>query len=299
MVLLSYALFPILLSITLHIQRTQNKYYKTKYFNSAVLALCGAFFLLLLNINKINIENFEFVKDYKFYIAQLIQITSIIIQIKVRKHNENNLTICYFVNFLTIALIPFVSIFLMFLFEFKDTLEVEYKSLYHVLGLSLSLVLLSILFYIDKFKSKSINKVNWLIAGLFFSSFSIVFTTKLMQEYNATNYMIISSIINLIVFFLLASFKEEIYNNEFRKSLFSNKSDYIRLSLFYCGSLSLNIFIISNLPVEYYSIMRSVGIIFVNYIYSYYYDNINLVNIKDLTILSIIIMVLLFFTLNF
>lgn len=298
MVFFSYALFPFLLFITLHIQKIQNKYYKFKYFNSALLAATGTSFLLFLNFENLTLENFQFLKDYKFYIAQAFSIFFIIIQIKIRKYNEENLTICYFVNFLSIAIIPFVSIFLMYIFEFKNTLEIEYKSFYHVIGLSASLFILSTLFYIDKLRNKSIKKVNWLITAFIIGSFATVFSSKLMQEYDPTNYMIVATIINFIAFITIFSAKEAKDYFELKKSLILNKNSYFIMAGFYCISLNINIFIISNIPAEYYSIIRNVGIILMNYFYSYYYENVNLINLKDSFILFIIIAVLAFFTMN-
>lgn len=299
MVLFSYLLFPFLLFITLNIQKIQNKHYDFKYFNSAILALFGTAFLLIINFNKLNTEHFQFLKDYKFYIAQFLSIIYIIIQVKTRKYNEHNLNICYFANFLSIAIIPFVSILLMYLFKFENTIEIKYDNFYDVILLSVSLFILSFIFYLDKIKNKSINKINWLFASFLVGAFSVVFSSKLMQEYDPTNYMIVATFLNLIAFLIISFFKEI---NTIKKikslnySLIKHKSNYFFMVLGYCITLNINIFIISNIAAEHYSIVRNVGIILINYFYSYFYEKVNIVNVKDSVVLFLIISVLIIFT---
>ena len=64
----------------------------------------------------------------------------------------------------------------------------------------------------------------------------------------------------------------------------------------YCVTLYINTIIISNIPAEQYSIIRNVGIIIVNYAYTYHYENINLVNWKDSFVLGLMITALIYFT---
>lgn len=296
MVLLSYCLFPLLLLITLHIQKIQNEFYKIKYFNSTFISIVGAFFLSILYFNNFNYSSLSFLGDYRFYLAQFCAIFFMILQIKSRKLNEHNLTICYFVNFLSIAIVPFTSIFIISLFSFKNTIEITYNNQSDVYLLSLSLFVLSLIFYLDKLKKKSVNNVPLLILIFFVGSFSGVFSGKMMQEYNPFIYMTVATIFNIGIFAFISFLKEKKSYSHISSTLVENKKSYLILSIGYCVTLYLNILIISNLPVEYYSIIRNVGIILINYIYAYVVEKINLFNIKDSIILILIIAALIHFT---
>lgn len=291
-----FALFPVLLFITVHIQKIQNEFYKSKYLNSTILSLVGASFLLLMNITKIDYHTFKFLLDYKFYLAQMISIVFMILQFKSRKSNENNLTICYFVNFLSLAIVPFVSIGLMYLFQFKNTLEVEYKSTSDIYLLSLSLFVLATFFYLDKFKHKAVHNVKVLVMVFIFGAVSGVFGSKMMQEYDPINYMMVATFFNLLIFGILSALKEKRKPTDERFINKGNIRKYSFMALGYCVTLYLNTIIISNIPAEQYSIIRNVGIILVNYVYTYYYDKINLVNFKDSFILILMIATLVYFT---
>lgn len=299
--LLALLSFPFLLLITIHVQKIQNKYYKFKYFKSGLIALSGSLFLLSVNIKNINSEEFIFLTDYKFYIAQFMGVLFIVNQVKVRKLNENNLTVVYFIGFLSIALAPFASIFLMYLFDFQNTIEVNYKSFYHVIGLSLSLLILSILFFLNKLKSSDIKGVNLLFLSFLLGSFASIFSAKLMQEHNAINYMITSSIINFLLFIGISTLKE--VNSldkikEITNFIIEDKKSFLFITLGYCIMQILNIFIISNIAAEHYSIIKTIGFVFANYVYSYYIEKTNIINYRDLTILIMIIFSLLFFSLQ-
>lgn len=299
MILLCYWLFPILLSITVHIQKVQNEFYKYKYFNSALLALVGSIFLLFTNINRVDYHDFTFLKDYRFYLSQVISVIFMIVQFKARKANEHNVTICYFVNFLSLAIVPFVSIGLMYLFSFKNTIEVQYDSKIDIYLLSLSLFILAIFFYIDKLKNKSIKGLKILAMAFIFGAVSGVFGSKMMQEYNPVNYMIVATVFNLLVFVILSSLKEhrEVKKVVGHKAMnVTDFKNYLFMVLGYCVTVYINTIIISNIPAEQYSIIRNVGIIIVNYAYTYYYENINLVNLKDSIVLGLMITALIYFT---
>lgn len=296
---LSLTIFPFLLLITIHIQKIQNKYYKFKYFNSSLVAFFGFLFLLSVNHDKIELKEFIFLKDYKFYLAQLIAVFFIIIQIKARKLNENNLTIVYFIGFLSISITPFSSIFLMYVFNFQNTIEVEYKSFYHVIGLSISLIILSILFFLNKLKNRNINGFKVLFLSFLLGSFVSVFSSKLMQEYNAINYMISASVINFSIFIIFSLVKEiKGFDKivELKNLIIVNKKSFLFMTTGYCIMQVLNIFIINNIAAEHYSIIKTIGFVFANYFYSYYIEKINIVNYRDSTILLMIILALLFFT---
>lgn len=299
MVLLCYWLFPILLAVTVHIQKLQNEFYKYKYFNSALLALVGSLFLVITNIARVDYHDFTFLKDYRFYLSQIISVIFMIVQFKSRKLNEHNVTICYFVNFLSLAIVPFVSIGLMHLFSFKNTIEVQYDSESDIYLLSLSLFVLAVFFYIDKLKSKSINGLNVLFMAFIFGAVSGVFGSKMMQEYNPVNYMIVATLFNLLVFIVLSLLKErreEKHNENTRKLNKNDFKNYMFMVMGYCVTLYINTIIISNIPAEQYSIIRNVGIIIVNYAYTYHYENINLVNWKDSFVLGLMITALIYFT---
>jgi hypothetical protein len=299
MVLLCYWLFPILLAVTVHIQKLQNEFYKYKYFNSALLALVGSIFLVITNIARVDYHDFTFLKDYRFYLSQIISVIFMIVQFKSRKLNEHNVTICYFVNFLSLAIVPFVSIGLMHLFSFKNTIEVQYESKSDIYLLSLSLFVLAIFFYIDKLKSKSINGFKVLLMAFVFGAVSGVFGSKMMQEYNPVNYMIVATLFNLLVFIILSLIKEKREKHHDENSRKLNKNDlrnYLFMVMGYCVTIYINTIIISNIPAEQYSIIRNVGIIIVNYAYTYHYENINLVNWKDSFVLCLMITALVYFT---
>lgn len=299
MVLLCYWLFPILLAVTVHIQKLQNEFYKYKYFNSALLALVGSIFLVITNIARVDYHDFTFLKDYRFYLSQIISVIFMIVQFKSRKLNEHNVTICYFVNFLSLAIVPFVSIGLMHLFSFKNTIEVQYESKSDIYLLSLSLFVLAIFFYIDKLKSKSINGFKVLLMAFVFGAVSGVFGSKMMQEYNPVNYMIVATLFNLLVFIILSLIKEKREKHHDENSRKLNKNDlrnYLFMVMGYCVTIYINTIIISNIPAEQYSIIRNVGIIIVNYAYTYHYENINLVNWKDSFVLCLMIAALVYFT---
>lgn len=299
MVLLCYWLFPILLAVTVHIQKLQNEFYKYKYFNSALLALVGSIFLVITNIARVDYHDFTFLKDYRFYLSQIISVIFMIVQFKSRKLNEHNVTICYFVNFLSLAIVPFISIGLMHLFSFKNTIEVQYESKSDIYLLSLSLFVLAIFFYIDKLKSKSINGFKVLFMAFLFGAVSGVFGSKMMQEYNPVNYMIVATLFNLLVFIVLSLIKEKREKHHDESSRKFNKNDlrnYLFMVMGYCVTIYINTIIISNIPAEQYSIIRNVGIIIVNYAYTYHYENINLVNWKDSFVLCLMITALVYFT---
>lgn len=293
---LSLAVFPMMLLSLLHVQRLQNKLYEFKYSNSRLLAIVGFVFLLIINFNNISWNNFSFLMDFKFYLTQIVGTTFMILQIKSRKANENNLTVCYFVNFATIAIIPLVSMIAYYLFEFNNTIEISYDNQYNIYILSAILLILSGIFYADKMKNKSVNNIGLLFAVFIIGAFSSVLGVKMIQEYHPISYMMVSTFSNIIIFSIVLLFKERKKIDRPIDSLMNNKNLYAALCISYCLTMILNMIIATNLASEHYAIIKSVGIIFANYGYTYYMEKVNLFNRRDSFILTLIIITLLYFT---
>lgn len=293
---LSLAVFPMMLLSLLHVQRLQNKLYEFKYSNSRLLAVVGFLFLLSVNIRNISLDNFSFLMDFKFYITQIIATTFMILQIKVRKANENNLIVCYFANFATIAIVPVVSVIACYVLEFNNTIEINYNNKYDIIFLSIILLGLSAFFYAEKIKKKAINNKGLLFSVFIVGAFSSVLGVKMLQEYNPISYMLVSTLCNIIIFSVILVFKKNENNIKQIESFKNNKRLYVILCSSYCVTMILNMIIATNLASEHYAIIKNVGIIFANYGYTYYMEKVNLFNKRDSFILTLIIITLLYFT---
>lgn len=77
--MLIYIMLFVGLALALHLQKIQNTFYTVKYTCSVIICLCGSLVLLAVNGRVITGDSFEFLGDYRFYLAQIFNIAMLMV----------------------------------------------------------------------------------------------------------------------------------------------------------------------------------------------------------------------------
>lgn len=281
------------LVLAIHIQKILNKFYTVKYSCSFIISLCAFVILLALHGNDIDEHSFGFILDYRFYLAQIFNIAMLMVQIEGRKHNEANMEVFYFSNFLVISAIPLLTPLLTDLFGFKHAVVESYSTPYSMYAMVGCMLVLTVLFYGRKLRNKSCKRVDLLVANIFFGSVAIILGGRMMQEYNAINYLIAANVFSAMTFLVLALRNGE--NKRIKEANLRIKP-IAQLVLCFVISLYLSSYVIKHSTIESYTILRNVGIIFVSYGYSWIVEKNKTHNLRDTLLLSLMIITLVLFS---
>lgn len=281
------------LTLAIHIQKIQNKFYTVKYTCSFIICLSGALVLLAVNGKDITAESLAFLMDYRFYLAQIFTIAMIIVQIEGRKHNEKNMEVFYFSSFLIISVIPILTPLLTNLFDFKHAIEETYSSPYSMYSMVCCMLVLTLVFYAKKLRNKSCRRADLLVANIVFGSVAIVLGGRVVQEYNAINYLIAANLLSACTFITLALRSGE--KNRIKEAGLKLKPISVMVICFVV-SLYISGFVIKHATIESYTIIRNVGIIFVSYGYSWIIEKNKTHNMRDTVLLGLMILTLVIFS---
>jgi hypothetical protein len=291
--MLIYTMLFVGLALALHLQKIQNKFYTVKYSCSVIICFCGSLVLLAANGREITSDSFDFLGDYRFYIAQIFNIVMIMVQVEGRKQNEKNMEVFYFSSFLIISAIPILTPLLTELFDFKHAVKETYSTPYSMYAMVGCMLVLSFLFYARKLRNKSFKRPDLLVANIVFGSVAIILGSRLVQEYNAINYLIAASVFSAIAFLALA-----LCNGEHKRIKEANLQlrPISEIVVCFVVSLCISSYVIKHSTIETYTIIRSVGLIFVSYAYTLIVEKRKTHNLRDAVILSLMIITLLIFS---
>lgn len=199
-------------------------------------------------------EKFIFLKEPLLYITLSLNCLSQYLARKTEKYNENNLIFSQFANFVLIALVPIFSYFIIKIFHFENTIEVSYNNIFEMLGISSILFILSFFFFWDKMKSKSIVRIDILIAFMFISTLNFVLINKLMQMYDTEAVYFCSMLFNSIIWISMARQNKEISMVERR-----HLPMFVVFGFVYILYSYINIIIVNFLPSEYIAIFKTLS----------------------------------------
>lgn len=234
-------------------------------------------------------EEFIFLKDPLIYLMSFMLILNNIALRKFCKNNESNLTYISLTNFLFLSLIPIVSVFCIYLFDFDTTLNTKYSSIYETIATSLILMLLSFLFFLDKLKSKSLHRIDLMIISLILSSFSFVLMNKLMQVYSAPSVYVFSLLFSFTTWSIL-SYKKKEYKEVKKENLWIFPFfifQYIMYSY-------INIILVDMIPTEHIAVLRSVFGVFSAFLLDSFIRKKSKMPKKDILVLLCIFTVIFF-----
>jgi hypothetical protein len=281
------------LALAIHLQKIQNRFYTIKYTCSVIICVCGSLVLLAVNGSEITRDSFEFLSDYRFYLAQVFNIVMLMIQVEGRKQNEKNMEVFYFSSFLIISAIPILTPLLTDFFDFKHAVKETYSSPFHMYAMVGCMLVLSVLFYARKLRNKTFQRPDLLVANIVFGSVSIILGGRLIQEYNAINYLIAASVFTAIAFFVLA-----LCNGEHKRIKDANLQlrPISEIAVCFVVSLYISSYVIKHSTIESYTIIRNVGFIFVSYAYSWMIEKTKTHNLRDSVILGLMILTLIVFS---
>ena len=290
---MAYALFPILLILTMHFQKLQSEIYSIKYISSTCMcASSSLIFFIYCSFIRGSID-YSLLQDYRFYISQAILIAMILVQIEGRKQCEDNIPVFNFSSFIIISLAPIANAVLNHFTSFENAISANYSSQYSIYTMCLITIALTVIYYKIKFNSGSIQGLKWIVLNVALGTLSIVMYANLAQEYDPYSYMVISNTINVAIFIILS------YKNNEGQRITSEKSYKNKLSivvLFYIISQIINAQIVTEIPVEQYVSIRNIGIILIGYIYYYVTENRIVFTWKDILILTSVMATQLIFT---
>jgi hypothetical protein len=235
-------------------------------------------------------EKFVFLKDPLLYITLSLNCLSQYLARKTEKYNERNLIFSQFANFVLIALVPVFSYFVIKMFHFENTIEVSYNNIFEMFGISSILFILSFLFFSDKMKSKSIVRVDVLIAFMFVSTLNFVLINKLMQMYNTEAVYFCSMFFNSIVWIAMAGQNKEVSMVEKR-----HLPMFVLFGFVYIFYSYINIIIVNFLPSEHIAIFKTLSAVLSTAFFDFLRAKKLTLNKKDLFILFLIFATLFLF----
>lgn len=235
-------------------------------------------------------DKFIFFKEPLFYIALSLNCGSQYLARKSEKYNEKNLIFTQFASFVLIALVPIVSYLSMKIFHFENTIEIEYDNVLDVIFISVVLFTLSVLFFYDKMKSKSIVRLDVLISFMCVSTLNFVLINKLMQMYDTEAVYFCSMMFNSIIWIAMAKQKNEVSNVEKRHIPF-----FILFGFVYILYSYINIVIVNYLPSEYIAIFKTLSAVLSTAFFDFIRSRKLTLTIKDIFILFCIFITLFMF----
>jgi hypothetical protein len=289
----AYLLFPFFLLLTVHFQKLQSDLYDIKYTSAAMMCSSSCVVFLAWKLLSETPVDFAFLGDLRFYVSQVLLIALVMVQIEGRKQCQDNMPLFNFSSFLIISAAPVASFIVVTALPFKNTVEVQYDSLFSMIAMCAITLLLTIVYYFNKLKSGAVTRLHWLILNVLIGTFSIVLHAKLMQEFDSYSYLIATNGINIVVFLLLSLKNKEL--KQLNASM-SNKRNLLVVVTLYCITQFLNTEIVTKIPVEQYVTLRSAGMVLIGYLYYYMQDKRVIFTARDIVLLTSIIATQLYFT---
>jgi hypothetical protein len=273
----AYLLFPFFLLLTVHFQKLQSDLYDIKYTSAAMMCSSSCVVFLAWKLLSETPVDFAFLGDLRFYVSQVLLIALVMVQIEGRKQCQDNMPLFNFSSFLIISAAPVASFIVVTALPFKNTVEVQYDSLFSMIAMCAITLLLTIVYYFNKLKSGAVTRLHWLILNVLIGTFSIVLHAKLMQEFDSYSYL---------------------KNKELKQlnASMSNKRNLLVVVTLYCITQFLNTEIVTKIPVEQYVTLRSAGMVLIGYLYYYMQDKRVIFTARDIVLLTSIIATQLYFT---
>lgn len=199
-------------------------------------------------------EKFIFFKEPLFYIALLLNFFTQYLYRKTNKYNENNLIFGEFANFIMIAAVPIVSYVMIMFLTFENTINVKYESITEMFCISGLLFVLSLLFFVDKIKSKKIVRLDVLLMFVVTSTINFVLINKLMQMYDAEAVYFCTMVFNSVLWIMMAKKQKELSKVEKR-----HYPMFVIFGSVYILYSYINIIIVNYLPPEHIAIFRTLS----------------------------------------
>lgn len=228
-------------------------------------------------------EKFIFFSEPIFYLSLSLNFLTQYIGRVTSKDNEKNLVFVQFASFIFIALVPITSYLMLLFFDFENTIDVQYDSFGQMIFISFILLFLSLIFFIDKIKKKSIIRVDRLISFILVSTVNFVLINKLMQMYDTEAVYFSTMIFNSVIWIAMATTKKEHKKVEKR-----HYNAFILFGAVYLLYSYLNIIIVNYLPSEHIAIFRILAAVLASAFFDYFHNKKANLSIKDIIILILI-----------
>lgn len=283
-----YLLFPVLLLLTIHLQKLQVNQYATRYLTSATLSFAGLVLMAGYLAVREAPATTDFLGDYRFWVTQVGLLIFIKTQIKARKLNEKNLTVFNFSNFFVDALVPFTSVLVVWFFGMQGTIEAHDRTWFDRGLMSAIIVALLILFYRRKIKSRECNRPGLLLGNCVLGAVVLMMQGKMIQQYDPASFQAASSLIMLLVFGYFSLRRKEYERFDIKQF---TPSVVVQLIACHCVTLVLVLMIVTQIPAENYTIVRNSGLVLAGYLYAQVLERQKLYNWQDCLILCGIISV--------
>lgn len=289
----AYLLLPLLLLINTHMQRLQGLIYPARFTVSVTMSAIAAMSLGGYAWTTGHAMDFEFVTDFRFLLNLLILLAYILVQMECRKEFSDNLPLLNFTGFLTLSIVPIISMLVSLWLGFSQTLEVTYANPYAMYWLCGGTFILTLLYYGHRLHADNLNARKLLLLTLhtMLGGLSVVIGVKVMQEYEPLSVLLISNLFTMSVFFIFAQVKQGGVTNLGPVGLRP-----IAMSVAcYMGSQMIGMLVMTNLPVEEYNLIRSVGLILMGYAYFYVAERKILFTARDIALLVLLLGLQLYF----
>jgi hypothetical protein len=224
----------------------------------------------------------ELFSDWRLYVGICTEIIGVWLSRKNYETNGDNITAISFALFLSLVIVPIFSFFFTDICSFKNSASVKYHSIWEFFSFVFISLLLVIIFFIDKLKSK-INNCFLLFSLPISLSTSMFFTSKMMQIYPGVLYYALIGFA-LLSFFFVAAIRSNEFNN-YNKCHIKNTLIVSGVSILI---LPLNLIVIKILAVEFLILVKRVAQIINAVILDKIHKNNNSLCLKDKIVIGLI-----------
>jgi len=289
----AYLLIPFLLLINTHMQRLQGQIYPARFTVSVTMSSIAALTIGVYAWVTGHAMDFAFVTDYRFLLNLGCLLAYILVQMECRKEFCDNLPLLNFSGFLTLAVVPILSLVVSIALGFSQTLEIQYENPYAMYWLCGGTLIVTILYYGHRLHADNLNSRKLLLLTLHtvLGALSVVIGVKVMQEYEPLSVLLVSNVFTMTVFFIFAQVKQ---GGVTRLGPVSFTPIAISV-LCYLGAQIIGMLVMTRLPVEEYSLIRCVGLILMGYAYFYVTERKILFTLRDIGLLALLLGLQLYF----
>ncbi len=225
-------------------------------------------------------DTFAVFKDWRLYLGMSLEIFGVWLTRKNYEINSSSITSINFALFFSIILVPILSFYGSSFFGFDRSIKLNYKSEMEMLLFLLAFLLLMIFYFFDKIKGH-VNNIIILFLLPISLSFSLFWTTKMMQIYQGIVYYGAIGF-SLLMFFLFQMVKSKEWLN-YKKE--NNKEVFI-IGAVSSVILPLNILAVKFLAVEFLAIFKRISQIMIALFLE---RDKKTQNIKDFFVISLLI----------
>lgn len=198
-------------------------------------------------------DTFAVFKDWRLYFGMSLEIFGVWLTRKNYEINSSSITSINFSLFFSIILVPILSFYGSSLFDFDRSIKLNYKSEMEMLMFLLAFLVLMIVYFADKVKGH-VNNIFILFLLPFSLSFSLFWTTKMMQVYQGIVYYGAIGLA-LLTFFLIQMIKSKEWRNYKRE----NNREVLIIASVSSVILPLNILAVKFLAVEFVAIFKRIS----------------------------------------